>query len=874
MADSSTSSLTSTSHTLTIATANPYGIMMAPGSGSGGSMPTLGDIASALAFRDSTRQKPREAFLTPNAALSTASSEITQVALGTFAGQISDEQQERLRQMHAATAARKKRKRANKGAGAAAATEEDDDKFVRPIGPLLKIRRVHVNGFETPQIWQQSNRILATSTQQSQAILDQLEKEEEEEEGEEEDEEDGESEDDEETATNGVNVGSDDEDEEGLLEDDLAALEAEEDEDDDEDLSMGEDGEDDFGDEYDDEDEEDDEDDEEDEDDDDTGHGPAKELVEDGEDDFGDEYDDEDEEDDEDDEEDEDDDDTGHGPAKELVEDADGLNDGFFDINEFNKQSQWFEAQDARADPNTDAASEDDELDWHGDPFAAPMGKKGKADKKAKKGKKNGKKGRDADSEEEDAGADDDDEEDGPPIFGNMDLDAPSGESDIEDMDDTTNGGLASGNNFDDGMDLTANDIFYKDFFAPPAKKRDERARPGRKSAKTNGEEENKPFQPDDADVQRAIKDVRRDLFEQLSDASGDEDSDGIDALSDVSAGDVRSRRSAHERRQAKILAEIRRLEAEAVKGKNWTVSGEASASARPVNSLLEEDLDFEHIGKPVPVITQEITEDIEALVKRRILEQSFDEVRRHYGTGFGENEDGTRRGLIEIDDSQAKKGLAAVYEEEHQQAANPDTYVSQSDERVQAEEREVERMWLDVSAKLDALSNWHYKPRPSAPQMSVVADVATVTIEDAQPATAQGVSGGASMLAPQEVYKPGADKKDKDKGIVVVSRSGLPVARDEMTREEKLRRRRRNKERIRKSGSGLAANGNGTAATGVSAAAGNNGGSSTNASQADTIATLKRAGVKVIGRKGELQDVEGNKPQVSRALSSGNFKL
>lgn len=834
MADSSTSSLTSTSHTLTIATANnPYGIMTAPGSGS---MPSLGDIASALAFRDSTRRKTREAFLTPNAALSTASSEITQVALGTFAGQISDEQQERLRQMHAATAARKKRRRANKNSKETGDDNDDDDKFVRPVGPLLKIRRVHVNGFEIPQIWQQSNRILATSTQQSQSILDQLEKEDEEEDESKEEE----SEDDDEAATNGVHAGSDSEGEEGLLEDDLAALEAEEDEDgeddeDDEDVSMGEDGEDDFGEE---------EDYDEDDEDDDGGS--------------------------------EDDDDTGHGPAKDLVEDADGLNDGFFDINEFNKQSQLFEAQDARADPNTDAASEDDELDWHGDPFAAPMSKKEKADKAKKNSKsKKGKKGRDDSDEDDEQENADDSEEDGPPIFANMDLDAPSGESDIEDMDDTTNGGLANGNNFDDGMDLTANDIFYKDFFAPPAKKRDERARPGRKPAKSDTDKE--PFQPDEADVQRAIKDVRRDLFEQVSDDEGDEDSDGIDALSDVSAGDVRSRRSAHERRQAKILAEIRRLEAEAVKEKNWTVSGEASATARPVNSLLEEDLDFEHIGKPVPVITQEITEDIEALVKRRILEQSFDEVRRRYGTGFGENEDGTRRGLIEIDDSQAKKGLAAVYEEEHQQAANPDTYVSQSDERVQAEEREVERMWLDVSAKLDALSNWHYKPRPSAPQMSVVADVATVTMEDAQPATAQGVSGGASMLAPQEVYKPGADKKDKDKGIVVVSRSGLPVAREEMTREEKLRRRRRNKERIRKSGSGLATNGNGTAATGVSAAAGNGGGaggSSANASQADTIATLKRAGVKVIGRKGELQDVEGNKPQVSRALSSGNFKL
>ncbi len=826
MAESSTSSLTSTSHTLTIAA--PYGSMTS------GSMPSLGDIASALAFRDNISQIHREPFLKPaSTSLPTGGVQYAQVGLSTFAGQLSDEQQDRMRLMHSANAERKKRKRLN---GAATTGATDDELFVRPmgpVGPLLKIRRVHVDGFEVPQIWQQANRILAASTKQSKFDVDRFDAE---------DAEDETEEDDETELTNGVNGGingerhslasSADEDEEEEEGDE----EEEEDEENSEDeLSMGEEGEDDF---------------------DDMDNAEEEE------------------------EEEEDKDDLDNQPLNEFVEDADGLNDGFFDLNQFNKQSLWFEAQDARADPNTDANSEDEELDWHTDPFTAPSarstGKKGS--KKQKSSRRQGS----VDEDEMGHGLEEeaeDNEDDGPPIFGDMDLDAPSGESDNEDL---AEGGLADGLD----MDMTANDIFYKDFFAPPAKKRGDRDRPGR-SRRPNGpsstDDRKEPFQPDDEDVQRAIRDVRRDLFEQLSDESGDDGaddgelSDGIDGMSDVSAGDVRSRRSAHERRQAKILAEIRRLEADALKEKNWTLAGEASASARPINSLLEEDLDFEHIGKPVPVITQEVTENIEALVKRRILEQTFDEVRRRYGTS-GDDER-TRRGLrgldVEIDDQQAKKGLAAVYEEEHQQAANPETYVSQSDEKLRAEEREVEQLWLEVSAKLDALSNWHYKPRPAAPQMTVVADVATVAMEDAQPATAQGVSGGASMLAPQEVYKPGAaaDKKGRDKDIVVVTKSGLPVARDEMTREEKLRRRRRNKERIRKSGSGLA-NGTGVTGTPTANGDGDNAGSGKVSSQQETLATLKKAGVKVIGRKGELQDLEGNKPRAAQALSSGNFKL
>lgn len=823
MADSSTSSLTSTSHTLTATPA--YGSMA-----SGSALPSLGDIASALAFRETIRQQARrESLLTPSNSLSIASAQISQVALGAFAGQISDEQQERIRQMHAATAARKKRKRNNKQANGAADDDNDAPKAATgPIGPILKIRRVHVDGFEIPQIWQQANRILETSAQQTQYALERL------------DEEDQEEEAAAEAELNGVDseeeLSGDDDDEE----EDFSGLEGEEE--DDEELSMGEDGEDDFD-------------------------------MEDDEDLEGLEDEEEEEEDDDDDEE------LDNGPRKEFVEDAGGLNDGFFDIDEFNKQSQWFEAQDARADPNTDVASEDEDLDWHGDPFAEPanLGGKKKAGKD-KKAKKAGKKGRLEESDEEDdisiGKGGDESEDDEAPAFGDMDLDAPSGESDVEDLADE-DGGLAAGMD----MDLTANDIFYKDFFAPPAEKRQrgDRDRPGRKNQSSyDPSADKKPFQPEEEEVERAMNDVRRDLFEQLSDASGDEDEDGIDALSDVSAGDVRSRRSTHERRQAKILAEIRRLEAEAIKAKKWTLSGEATAGARPVNSLLEEDLDFEHIGKPVPVITQEVTEDIEALVKRRILEQSFDEVRRRYGTGFGEDDNTARRGLVDLDDQQSKKGLADIYEENYQEAANPSTYVSQTDEQQQGEEREVEKLWLDISAKLDALSNWQYKPRPTAPQMSVVSDVAAVAMEDAQPSTAQGVSGGASMLAPQEVYKPGADDpsgKNKDKNIIVVAKTGLPIARDEMTREEKQRRRRRNKERIRKSGSGMQdAEGN---VVGNSAAAANgtsNG--KTNVSQKETMATLKKAGVKVIGKKGELHDLEGNKPRAATTLSSGNFKL
>ena len=80
-------------------------------------------------------------------------------------------------------------------------------------------------------------------------------------------------------------------------------------------------------------------------------------------------------------------------------------------------------------------------------------------------------------------------------------------------------------------------------------------------------------------------------------------------------------------------------------------------------------------------------------------------------------------------------------------------------------------------------------KPKPAAPNLEVRVDAPTITMEDARP-TAGGDVAGASALAPQELYKPG-DEKTKGE---VVTKAGAPIAREEMTREQKDSARRRAK--------------------------------------------------------------------------------
>ncbi|KAK8168412.1 U3 small nucleolar ribonucleoprotein complex, subunit Mpp10 [Phyllosticta citrichinensis] len=512
-------------------------------------------------------------------------------------------------------------------------------------------------------------------------------------------------------------------------------------------------------------------------------------------------------------------------PAEEYVPDPNGLNDGFFSIDDFNRQSELLEQQDRRgADDEEDEEEED--INWGEDPMN-PESLVAKASKKV-------------DNAEGDESSEDD--EDGP-TFGNVDLNAPEGESDDDMDDDVLEGGEM------EGMDMgNANNILYDDFFAPPAKKvsKNKKGRPNPHNFPAGYK---KPEAPKDEDVERNMAAAHRDLFDE-----SDADSDASD-LSAVDSDDPKSRKSTHERRQAKLQEEIRRLEAQNVAKRQWTLSGEAKAADRPMNSLLEEELDYERTGKPVPVITAEVSEDIEALIKRRILAREFDEVIRRRPDDLATGPS-TRRGRFELDDTKPQKSLAEEYEDDALRANDPN-YVDPRDEKLKKEHASIAALWRDVSAKLDALSSWHHKPKPATASLEIRTDAPTISMEDARP-SAGGDIGGSTALAPQEVYAPGEERAQGE----VVTKGGLPVAREEMTREEKLRRRRRDKERAKKAGAG--------------AQGAKKNESKTAKNRREVVSDLKKGGVKVIGKKGEMTDVEGKKVKDGQqaARGVGGFKL
>ncbi|CAI5467366.1 unnamed protein product [Closterium sp. Yama58-4] len=186
-----------------------------------------------------------------------------------------------------------------------------------------------------------------------------------------------------------------------------------------------------------------------------------------------------------------------------------------------------------------------------------------------------------------------------------------------------------------------------------------------------------------------------------------------------------RQPKSLYEIRLERLRKRMRQLEQENlhVEARHWTMRGEVTAGSRPKNSALAADLDFEHAARPAPVITEEVTQTIEEIIKRRILNQQFDDVERKakpVATPV--------KGRLELDDNPSAQGLAEIYEAQFLKAAGQATEGMSATDQIK---HEAARMFKHLCTKLDALSHFHFAPKPIMDDIDVTANVPAIAMEE-----------------------------------------------------------------------------------------------------------------------------------------------
>ena len=167
---------------------------------------------------------------------------------------------------------------------------------------------------------------------------------------------------------------------------------------------------------------------------------------------------------------------------------------------------------------------------------------------------------------------------------------------------------------------------------------------------------------------------------------------------------------------------------------KAWQMTGEATASSRPVGSLLETVLDFNTATKLPPTITQERSNNIEAMIKQRVLDELFDDPVRRYLRGHKPNEDDNA-----FDFTKSKKGLGELYEDDYRAKLlkhDPSAYLHADLTGADASlKKEIGGLMKTLFYQLDQLSNMHFTPRPAEAEAGIsTQNVPSLMIEEALP--------------------------------------------------------------------------------------------------------------------------------------------
>ena len=115
---------------------------------------------------------------------------------------------------------------------------------------------------------------------------------------------------------------------------------------------------------------------------------------------------------------------------------------------------------------------------------------------------------------------------------------------------------------------------------------------------------------------------------------------------------------------------------------------------------------------KAVPVVTEEVVQELEEMIKSRVLANNYDDVVRRRPL---DEKPFLPSKLIHLQDTKSAQSLAEIYEDEYSAAQNGALAGEDRDGKLKKEHEEIERQWEKITARLDALCNARFTPKQAS---------------------------------------------------------------------------------------------------------------------------------------------------------------
>eukprot|EP01101_Sappina_pedata_P005502 TRINITY_DN2532_c0_g1_i1.p1 TRINITY_DN2532_c0_g1~~TRINITY_DN2532_c0_g1_i1.p1 ORF type:complete len:733 (+),score=437.96 TRINITY_DN2532_c0_g1_i1:52-2199(+) len=267
-------------------------------------------------------------------------------------------------------------------------------------------------------------------------------------------------------------------------------------------------------------------------------------------------------------------------------------------------------------------------------------------------------------------------------------------------------------------------------------------------------EEEEPAAEEDDEEQDETEKPLPKPMFE-------DDDEEENEKVKDESP---------FERAQRILRQRIEKFENENVNKKFWALKGEVQSKERPVGSLLEVDVDYENLAKRSDfALTTENVRELENTIKRRIIEESYDDVLPKLDPLQRTT---SKRTQLELDHEKSKLSLAEIYERDYSR-----TILGFDEEKVKmsAEKKEIDSIFVHLMSKLSAMSSFHFTPKLPKQDITVSKrNIPSIMMEEVAPVT----FSDATKLAPEQIHK----------------KNGVLQGDSEMNKEDRLRKRKAEK--------------------------------------------------------------------------------